>query len=54
MSALHLCLIGDAGSIHLRRWASAMIERGLCVSVVATMDAAIDGARVVRVETFSC
>jgi len=30
----HLCLLGDANSVHLRRWALAMQDRGFRVSVV--------------------
>ena len=33
MSA-HLCLLGDATSVHLRRWAGEMLARGFRVSVV--------------------
>jgi glycosyltransferase involved in cell wall biosynthesis len=32
--AEHLCLLGDASSVHLRRWALEMQARGLRVSVV--------------------
>ena len=34
MSAGHLCLLGDANHVHVRRWAAAMLERGWRVSVV--------------------
>jgi len=44
---LHLCLIGDAASIHLRRWAEAMVERGFRVSVISTTEQEIEGARVI-------
>jgi glycosyltransferase involved in cell wall biosynthesis len=34
VSAGHLCLLGDANHVHVRRWAAAMLERGWRVSVV--------------------
>ena len=39
----HLCLLGDANSVHLRRWAQEMIERGWRVSVVTARPQPIDG-----------
>ena len=42
----HLCLLGHAPSIHLQRWATAMAERGLRVSVVSAEPQAIDGVEV--------
>lgn len=44
--AVHLCLLGHAPSIHLRRWATAMLERGFRVSVLSEAEAAIDGVPV--------
>lgn len=44
---LHLCLIGDAASIHLKRWALAMVERGFRVSVISTTAQELDGVRVI-------
>lgn len=32
--AEHLCLLGDASSVHLRRWAAEMLARGFRVSVL--------------------
>ncbi|AGU52434.1 putative glycosyltransferase, family 1 [Variovorax paradoxus B4] len=43
----HLCLIGDAGSIHLRRWAQAMVQRDFRVSVISTSVASIEGAEII-------
>lgn len=42
----HLCLLGHAPSIHLRRWAMAMHERGFQVSVLSEADHPIDGVPV--------
>ena len=39
----HLCLLGDANSVHLQRWAREMLARGLRVSVVTARPAAIAG-----------
>jgi glycosyltransferase involved in cell wall biosynthesis len=39
----HLCLLGDANSVHLRRWAQQMIDRDWSVSVVTARPQAIDG-----------
>lgn len=44
--ALHLCLLGDAASIHLQRWALAMVERGFQVSVITAAAYEIEGVRV--------
>lgn len=44
---LHLCLIGDAASVHLRRWAMAMVDRGFRVTVISATAQEIDGARVI-------
>jgi glycosyltransferase involved in cell wall biosynthesis len=42
----HLVLLGHAPSIHLRRWATAMHERGFRVSVLSEAAQAIDGVAV--------
>ncbi|MDP1901627.1 MAG: glycosyltransferase [Rubrivivax sp.] len=39
----HLCLLGDANSVHVQRWAREMLARGLRVSVVTARPAAING-----------
>jgi len=39
----HLCLLGDANSVHLRRWAQEMLARGWRVSVVTARPQPIDG-----------
>jgi len=39
----HLCLLGDANSVHLRRWAQEMQSRGWRVSVVTARPQPIDG-----------
>jgi glycosyltransferase involved in cell wall biosynthesis len=41
--AAHLCLLGDANSVHVQRWAHEMLVRGLRVSVVTARPAAIAG-----------
>lgn len=41
--AEHLCLLGDANSVHLRRWAQAMAARGWRVSVVTARPQPLDG-----------
>jgi glycosyltransferase involved in cell wall biosynthesis len=43
MSAHHLCLLGDATSVHVRRWAREMLSRGYRVSLVTARPEAIDG-----------
>lgn len=43
MTAPHLCLLGDANSVHLRRWAAEMLSRGFRVSVVTARPQPIDG-----------
>ena len=40
---VHLCLLGDASSVHLQRWAREMLLRGLRVSVVTARPAPIEG-----------
>jgi glycosyltransferase involved in cell wall biosynthesis len=47
LSATRLCLLGDAASIHLQRWAQAMVERGFGVSVVSAAQHEIAGVQVV-------
>lgn len=39
----HLCLLGDANSVHVRRWAGEMLARGWRVSVVTARPEPIDG-----------
>ena len=39
----HLCLLGDASSVHLQRWAQEMMARGWRVSVVTARPQPIDG-----------
>ncbi len=39
----HLCLLGDANSVHVQRWAREMRSRGLRVSVVTARPAPIAG-----------
>lgn len=41
-AARHLCLLGDANSVHLRRWAQQMLARGWRVSVVTARPQPID------------
>ena len=41
--AEHLCLLGDANSVHLRRWAQEMMARGLRVSVVTARPQPLQG-----------
>ena len=43
MSQPHLCLLGDANSVHLQRWAREMVARGWRVSVVTARPQPIDG-----------
>lgn len=43
MAAEHLCLLGDASSVHLRRWAAEMLARGFRVSVVSARPQPLDG-----------
>jgi glycosyltransferase involved in cell wall biosynthesis len=42
----HLCLLGHAPSIHLQRWALAMVERGFRVSVLSAAAHTIPEVRV--------
>lgn len=41
----HLCLLGDANSVHVRRWAGEMRARGWQVSVVTARPEPIEGVR---------
>ncbi len=41
--AEHLCLLGDANSVHVQRWAKEMLQRGWRVSVVTARPAPIAG-----------
>ncbi|MDO5290673.1 MAG: glycosyltransferase [Pseudomonadota bacterium] len=43
MSAPHLCLLGDASSVHVQRWAREMQARGWRVSLVTARPAPLDG-----------
>ena len=43
MTGRHLCLLGDASSVHLQRWAREMLARGWRVSVVTARPAPIEG-----------
>jgi len=40
----HLCLLGDANSVHLQRWAREMQARDYRVSIVTARPAPVDGA----------
>lgn len=42
-SGRHLCLLGDASSVHLRRWAQQMAMRGWRISVVTARPHPIEG-----------
>lgn len=42
----HLCLLGHAPSIHLQRWALAMLDRGFRVSVISAEPHALPGVPV--------
>lgn len=42
-SGPHLCLLGDATSVHMQRWAREMLARGFRVSVVTARPAQIEG-----------
>ena len=50
MSKLHLCLMGDASSVHVHRWAAEMIARGCRVSLITARPAELAGVeqRVLR------
>src|SRR4030095_8859137 len=39
----HLCLLGDANSVHVRRWAGEMLGRGFRVSLVTARPQRMDG-----------
>lgn len=41
--SLHLCLLGDANSVHVRRWASEMLARDCRVSIITARPQAQDG-----------
>lgn len=43
MSQGHLCLLGDASHVHLRRWADAMLARDWRVSVISALPLAQPG-----------
>jgi glycosyltransferase involved in cell wall biosynthesis len=42
-AAPHICLLGDARSVHLRRWAKEMLARGFRVSVITARPEPIEG-----------
>ena len=42
----HLCLLGDATSPHIQRWAREMLARGYRVSLITARPAAIDGVEI--------
>ena len=42
-SPAHLCLLGDATSVHVQRWAREMLARGWRVSLVTARPEPIDG-----------
>lgn len=44
--ATHLCLLGDATSPHVQRWAREMLQRGYRVSLISARPASIDGVTV--------
>ena len=44
MTARHLCLLGDANSVHVQRWAREMMARGWRVSLVTARAQPIAGA----------
>ena len=46
MTARHLCLLGDATSPHVQRWAREMRQRGWRVSLVTARPAPVDGVDV--------
>ena len=50
MSSSHLCLLGDANSVHVRRWANEMLSRGHRVSLITARPQPLDGVeqRVMR------
>ena len=43
---LHLCLLGDATSPHIQRWAREMLQRGYRVSLITARPAPLDGVDV--------
>jgi len=47
---MKILLIGTAGSIHIRRWAASLAERGLDVSVLSRRHVPIAGARLIPAE----
>ena len=46
MATHHLCLLGDATSPHVQRWAREMLQRGYRVSLITARPAPIDGVEV--------
>ena len=43
---LHLCLLGDATSPHIQRWAREMLARGYRVSLITARPAQVPGVEV--------
>jgi glycosyltransferase involved in cell wall biosynthesis len=41
VNGFHLCLLGDANSVHVQRWATEMLARGCRVSVITARPAAV-------------
>jgi L-malate glycosyltransferase len=44
---MRICLLADAGSVHTRRWAAAMAERGNTISVLSLRPGDVAGVNVV-------
>jgi len=47
---MKILLIGTAGSVHVRRWAAGLADRGLDVSVLSRKQATIDGVQLIPAE----
>ena len=45
MTAHHICLLGDANSVHVQRWAREMLARGWRLSLVTARPQAIEGVQ---------
>ena len=43
---MRICLLGNAASIHIQRWAKFFIERGHEVQIISLSPGAVDGAKV--------
>ncbi|MBI4530111.1 MAG: glycosyltransferase family 4 protein [Candidatus Latescibacteria bacterium] len=46
---MELCYVGDAGSIHVQRWAWFFVERGHEVSIITDTPGEVEGCRVERI-----